>query len=220
MDDTTKSASRDHDKFISGKEIKSYLQVSTTTLHRWSNEDRIRTIRTPHGTRKYSLHDVQTLLSRSDSSLEKTKICYCRVSSRKQIDDLERQQSFFRQEYPHHKLVTDIGSGINWQRKGLKTILEQAMSGHLSEVVVAHRDRLCRFAFELIQWILQTHGVKLVVLDQTTNQSSDTELADDILSIIHVYSCRQMGKRRYKTTKDPNLSLSNTEENDTDMDVQ
>ena len=80
------------------------------------------------------------------------------------------------------------------------------MLGHVSKVVVAHRDRLCRFAYELLEFIFQKHQVKLVVLDNAAEQSSNTELADDILSIITVYSCRAMGKRRYRSKEDTNLS--------------
>lgn len=207
------------DKFISGKEIKEILHVSTSSLHRWSNENKIRSIRTPLGTRKYSYKDIQALLNRHQPSYNKQKICYCRVSSTKQMDDLKRQSDFFRLQFPNHELVTDVGSGINWKRKGLKTILERAMRGHISEVVVAHRDRLCRFAFELLEWMLFQCGVKLVVLNQTENQSSDTELADDILSIIHVYSCRQMGKRRYTRKENKIISDSPAEEDVSNMDV-
>ena len=94
-------------------------------------------------------------------------------------------------------IIQDIGSGINWKRSGLKTILELAMQKKLETVVVAHRDRLCRFAFELIQWILEKNEVKLVVLNESIC-STEQELAEDLLSIIHVFSCKQMGKRRYK----------------------
>jgi predicted site-specific integrase-resolvase len=102
--------------------------------------------------------------------------------------------------------VSDVASGINWKRKGLKTLLEQSLSGNISEIVVAHRDRLCRFAFELLEFIFQLNDTRLIVLDQETNQSSDRELADDILSIVHVYSCRSMGKRRYQNKKGASLS--------------
>ena len=134
------------------------------------------------------------------------------------MDDLERQKCYFKSRYPDHKLVTDIGSGLNWKRKGLKTILDLAMQGNISEVVVAHRDRLCRFAFELLEWILLRCEVQLVVLNGPKGQSSDSELADDILSIVHVYSCRQMGKRRYSHKKDSSISNSEPEKNDEEVD--
>jgi predicted site-specific integrase-resolvase len=115
-------------------------------------------------------------------------------------------------------LVTDVGSGINWKRKGLKTILEQAMQGNISEVVVAQRDRLCRFAFELLEWVLRTNKVKLVVLDEEKGSSTEQELAEDILSIIHVYSCRKMGGGRYKNKEDSTLPDAETEECNEEMD--
>ena len=97
------------------------------------------------------------------------------------MDDLERQKDFFRDKFTDFDLVTDIGSGINWKRKGLKTILEQSMSGDIEEIVVAHRDRLCRFSY----------GTKLIVLsgNDKKGEMSDTKLTEDI--IIHVYSCRK-----------------------------
>lgn len=197
-------------QYISSKTVKSMLDVSYTTLHRSAKTDKVRFIKTPFGQKRYNISDIQTILNFNSTPPQKTKICYCRVSSSKQMDDLNRQQDFFREKYPDHELVTDIGSGINWKRKGLKTIWERAMLGDISEVVVAHRDRLCRFAYELLEFIFQKHQVKLVVLDKTAQQSSNTELADDILSIITV--CTEKGKRRYRSEEDTNLSQSTPEE--------
>lgn len=199
------------DEFITTKKAKEILQVTTKTLRIWDKEGKIRTVRTPSNIRRYNLKDVQNIVSYGSPSEAKEKICYCRVSSRKQMDDLERQKDFFKHKFPTHKLVTDVGSGINWKRKGLKTILDKAMHGDISEVVVAHRDRLCRFAFELLEWIFKRNGVKLLVLNEEKEHSSDQELADDILSIIHVYSCRKMGKRRYKNKDEKNTPISKSE---------
>ena len=196
----------DHSEFITGKKIRSLFQVSSTTLHRWHTQNKIRVITTPMGHRRYCLQDIQTIISGDSPPIDKKQICYCRVSSSKQMDDLERQKAFFRSKFPDHNLVADIGSGINWKRKGLKTILEQSMQGKISQIVVAHRDRLCRFAFELLESIFKINGVELLVLDEETHQSSQSELANDILSIIHIYSCRAMGKRRYDSKKDKDLS--------------
>lgn len=208
------------EKFCTGKEVKKILRVSDTTLHRWVEENKIRAIRTPAGQRRYYFSDIQVILNSHNHSPQKQKIAYCRVSSSKQMDDLERQQSFFRQQFPDHQLVTDVASGINWKRKGLRSILERAMQGHLSEVVVAHRDRLCRFSFELLEWIFSSNGVKLVVLDKEESQSTEYELANDILSIVHVYSCRQMGRRRYhnKMQKSQNIPDNESEESHPQMD--
>lgn len=202
------------EEYIGTKQARELLKVTTETLRNWDREGKITTIRTPSNARRYLLADIQNILGVRVTPKQTRKICYCRVSSKKQMDDLERQKDFFRSTYPDHELVTDIGSGLNWKRKGLKTILDSSMSGTVKEVVVAHRDRLCRFAFELISWILERNGTKLLVLNQPDDKSGDTELTDDILSIIHVYSCRKMGQRRYKNSKTEVLPDSGTETED------
>ena len=175
-------------------------QVRANTLRRWAEQNKIDTIRTPSNHRMYSTKMHKDAVRNANNVIEKQKICYCRVSSVKQKNDLTRQIQFMQSKYPKHIIIQDIGSGINWERKGLQTILELTMSNKLEEVVVAHRDRLCRFAFKLIQWILEKNQVKLVVLNEGI-QSSEQELAKDLLSIVHIFSCRQMGKRRYKKTE-------------------
>lgn len=203
-----------HNEYIKVKKASELLRIAPNTLRKWDKEGKISSIRTPSNIRRFNIKDIQNIISGStvnSEEQEKERICYCRVSSQKQMDDLNRQKDFFKHKFPNHKLVTDVGSGINWKRKGLKTILEQTMSRNISEVVVAHRDRLCRFAFELLEWIFRKNGVKLLVLNEAKDQSHNTELSDDIMSIIHVYSCRQMGKRRYKVQENENLSNKNSE---------
>ena len=124
------------------------LKITSETLRSWNNKGKIGAIKLPSGQRRYSINDIHKYLGITPiPDKDKRKICYCIVYSKKQMDDLERQKMFFMQEYPDHELITDIGSGINWKRKGLKKILEQTMLGNVEQVVVADRDRLCRFAF-------------------------------------------------------------------------
>ncbi len=158
------------------------------------------------------MFDKQNLLQLTccqDDPQEKVndKIIYCRISSKKQSDDLERQIEYCRSKFPDHELLSDIASGINFKRKNLQAILERAMQGNLKEVVVAHKDRLCRFGFDLIESIFKLTNTKLIVLNQDnecTKPSTEQELAEDLLSIVHIYSCRQMGKRRYIQKTDEN----------------
>ena len=187
------------EQYVSVKTAKQILGVSSQTLRNWDREGKVRTTRNNGGSghRLFNKKDICSLTSVNFLVKEKRKIAYCRVSSQKQSDDLKRQQAFFRQEYPDYDLVTDIGSGLNWKRKGFKAILEQAMRREIEVLLVKHRDRLCRFAFELVKFILESNGVELVVLEDFEDESGAQELADDILSIVHVYSCRQTGKRRY-----------------------
>jgi putative resolvase len=211
------------EEYLSIKETRKLIGVTTPTLRQWAEKDKIRFIDGPTGRKMYNKQDVFNIVNKSELSIqsEKRKIAYCRVSSKKQEDDLNRQKEFFISKYPKHDLVTDIGSGINWNRKGLQTILEQSMLGNVSEVVVAHRDRLCRFAFELIEFILTKCKVKLIVLSSPQGEpgSIDNELSEDIMSIIHVYSCRQMGKRRYSNKSQLETSNKSTIKNKKTKDL-
>lgn len=116
--------------------------------------------------------------------------------------------------YPNYRIVTDIGSGINFKRKSLRMLLELSSKGLVEEVVVAYRDRLCRFAFELIEWFFQIHKVKLVVLNESMGTSGEAELAEDLLAIINVFNCRVNGKRKY-TKKENKIDADKTEESST-----
>ena len=184
-------------EYVSSQEACKLFQVSISTLRRWDNEGKIDTYRTAGKQRRYSTQLLTKTNNTTTNDVQKQKICYCRVSSTHQKNDLQRQKEYLKSKYPDYRIIQDIGSGINWKRSGLKTILELAMQKKLDTVVVAHRDRLCRFAFELIQWILEKNEVKLVVLNESIC-STEQELAEDLLSIIHVFSCKQMDKRRYK----------------------
>jgi predicted site-specific integrase-resolvase len=102
-----------------------------------------------------------------------------------------------RKRFPEAEIVKDIGSGLNFKRKGLKTVLERAMQGERLKVVAAHRDRLSRFGFDLIKWIVERSAGEVVVLDKT-ELSPEQELTKDLLSILHVFSARLHGLRSYK----------------------
>jgi excisionase family DNA binding protein len=167
------------------------LGVHPNTLRRWADEGKIEAIRTESGQRRY---DVDAYLGKH-SRLR--TVCYCRVSSYKQKDDLERQVEFMRKRYPEAEIVKDVASGLNFRRKGLKAILESALGGDRIELVVAHRDRLARFGFDLIEWIIERSGGRVVVLDKT-ELSPEQELTKDLLSILHVFSARLHGLRSYK----------------------
>lgn len=201
----------DEKQFISVKEARKILGVTSNTLRAWAEKGKITAVTTPSGNNIYDKQSIFNAIGISNPIQEKRKIAYCRVSSLKQKEDLARQKSFFRSNFPSFEIIADIGSGINWKRKGLLSILESAMQGNISEIMVAHRDRLCRFAFDLFKFIFESNKVKLTVLNEEKSESESTELADDIISIIHVYSCRSMGKRRYKNKENKDISKHTTE---------
>ena len=181
------------------------LGVSANGLRLWDAQKKIKTIRTPGGNR---LYDVESFTGRAVAAngsdpatehplCERVDIAYCRVSSAKQKQDLERQVAFMQEKYPQAEIVTDVGSGINFKRKGIRSVLERALQGSVRSVTVAHRDRLCRFGFELIQWLLERQQVKLVVLDDE-QATPETDFTEDLLAIVTVFSARFNGMRRYR----------------------
>lgn len=124
-------------------------------------------------------------------------VCYARVSTAKQKQALDRQVEWLSQQYPQAEVVRDIASGLNFKRKGLKTILERALSGEQLTVIVSYRDRLARFAFDLVEWIISRSGGKVVVLNKI-DSSPQSELVSDLMAIITVFSARLRGLRNYR----------------------
>ena len=134
-------------------------------------------------------------------------LCYCRVSSRKQRGDLERQVSYLRELYPSAEIVRDIGSGRNYKRKGFRALVDRCLRGDKFQLVIAHRDRLARFGIELLQYMVEQNGGELVVLDETVHSPAE-ELTADLLNILHVFSCRMHGLRRYRAEIKEDKSLT------------
>ena len=180
------------------------------TLRKLADQNKIISYKTISGQRKFDKLNIIQMCSNVSSFHQRkdhTKInyIYTRVSSRKQYDDLERQIEFIKSQKPEYntsyKLISDIGSGINFKRQGLNAILDSCMQNNIGEVVIAHKDRLSRFGFDLIKLIIEKAGGKITIINDEQNKSTEQELAEDLLSIIHIYSCRQMGKRKYTKHK-------------------
>lgn len=183
------------------------LGLHPNTLRKYADDGLIKHIKTPAGQR---LYDVESFLGERRAP---ELIAYIRVSSRGQRDDLESQRRYITERYPEARIIEDIGSGLNFKRKGLRALLEYAVSGHRVRLVVAHRDRLARFGSELIEWVIRQTGGELVVLDQAVRSAED-ELTQDLLHILHVFSCRMYGRRKYRVSEkqaNPALSYCATE---------
>jgi excisionase family DNA binding protein len=216
---------------MNGKE-KDYISVGNAsiltgldaqTIRKMVDSKKISGYKTPSGQRRINRKDIQemfdNLLSGEEKQgSEKQNFLYTRVSTRKQMGDLSRQLEYVRRpEYDAYTVIQDIGSGINFKRKGISTILDSCIQGTIGEIVVAHRDRLSRFGFDLINLFVEKAGGKITVLENKKITTSEIELAEDLLSIVHIYSCRQMGKRSYSKNKaeddkNKDLSYKDTEE--------
>ena len=211
-------------KFLSTAGAAKYFGVSPNTIRLWDTKGYIKTVRVNGsltGHRRYDIGSFSGTINAIDNSStikqvpinvansdtqdrqpKKRGIIYARVSSRHQKDDLERQVNQLQHAYPTHEVIKDIGSGINFKRVGFLKLIERAISRDFDELVVAHKDRFCRFAFEFFKWFFNQYGISVVVLNETHQQSTEQELAEDLLSIIHVFSCRQNGRRKYKQASD------------------
>lgn len=193
------------------REATDTIKVAAETLRRWELEGKIESTRTPGNHRRYNLRKYfqqnPPLVSANDIEkgvfdalcTSKSRILYARVSTREQKEDLERQTSILKTRFPHYELITDIGSGMSFKRKGFKTLVERIIHGEIEEIVVTHRDRLSRFGFDLITLILEKSNPKgrILVLDDKKS-SPEQELSDDLISIITVFSARLYGLRSHK----------------------
>lgn len=184
------------------------LGVKEGILRRWGDSGQIRTIKTPGGMRLFDLSSLDTSLNRKTNEKHNMlTILYSRVSSSKQKDDLQRQKEYLRNNLPDKcprtniNDISDVGSGLNFKRPGLLQVLGLVKEGKVSTVVVASRDRLARFGFELIEWLCKEYKTELLVLD-TEDTTPETELGKDLMSIVQVYCCRWNGRRRYKKQED------------------
>ena len=180
--------------YVEPRKASKYYGVSENAVRMWANKGQIKYTKTKGGHRRYILQDKKQQEIKQNKAKE---IIYVRVSSRKQQSDLTRQTTYMSQRYPNHTTISDIGSGINFKRKGFKRILEELFKGNIKEVVVAHKDRFSRFGFSLFEWIFKQHGAKLIC-DKEPTSDPTSELAEDLMAIITVFSARYYGKRKYK----------------------
>lgn len=189
--------------YIPHREAKKFYGVSDTTLRRWASNGIVEFKRTKFNHRVYKIPITSSNQNRKEARILcfPKKFIYCRVSSSKQKDDLQRQCEFMQSKYPNHTIIKDIGSGLNYKRRGLLKLLELSNKGLVEELIISSKDRLCRFGFDLLEWLFLQNSTKLMVLD-TIDKIPEQEFAEDILAVLQVFACRWNSKRRYTIAKD------------------
>ena len=174
--------------------------VSTSTLRRWELEGKLIPERTVSGHRRYDLSQLLGI----KSELSYT-IGYCRVSSYDQKDDLVRQKQvlelFCAQNGWQYQIIEDLGSGLNYSKKGLKRLIKLIVDSKVERLVVTHKDRLLRFGSELIFSLCEHFGTEVLIINRTEDASFEEDLATDVLEIITVFSARLSGSRSHKNRK-------------------
>jgi putative resolvase len=205
------------EKYVGGKEASKLIGIHQRTLYQWEEKGLIETIRTPGNKRLYNIEkflkekeckgDYKCLedLNELDEKEEKLNISYVRVSSMGQKEDLERQKKLIRDQYPNHIMIEDIGSGINLTKRGISKIINLAIEGKINEVVVAYKDRLARFGYELIEKMIKDYSNgKIIIINKRDDMEPEDELLKDMLEIMNVFVAKMNGLRKYKKKNDDN----------------
>jgi predicted site-specific integrase-resolvase len=179
--------------------------ISISTLRMWDKKGILKPeFKTPRGERRYSEAQLQQVLQKK-SDAPRINVGYARVSSKKQEDDLKRQiellELFLAKQGKSFKIISDIGSGIDYSKSGLKELLKLISSNQVDTIYVLYKDRLVRFGFELIEEFAKLHNTKIEVINQTEDKTDEEELVEDILNIIHVFSCKLNGKKSHINKK-------------------
>lgn len=182
------------------------LGVSIPTLRRWEADGKIKAERTPNGHRRYDVAQLRGLKPYETSKTNRPTLCYARVSSHDQKEDLARQvqllETFCAVNGWTYEVVQDLGSGLNYNKKGLQQLIQRICSGSVGRLVLTNKDRLLRFGAELIFSLCEAFNTEVVIINQGEPPLSvEEELAQDVMEIITVFSARLYGSRSHKNRK-------------------
>lgn len=190
-------------KILSISEASLFLGISKTTLRRWDLSGYLKPkYRTKGNHRKYDISDLKHLINESDDKKEKYNILYSRVSSVGQKQDLIYQKEILKQYSEENNInnikeISDLGSGINFHKKGLKELIKLILNSEIETIYLTHKDRLLRFGTELIISICEEFNTKIKFLDEK-EESFEEKLSKDVIEILTVFSSRLYGKRSHK----------------------
>ncbi len=187
--------------------------VSVKTLHRWDETGKLPAKRTPSGHRYYLESDLAIALGKEVSKPSRKTVVYTRVSSSAQKPELQKQILAMEQFCLGQGLIVDewmseIGGGLNFKRRKFLKLISSILSGEIETLIVAHKDRLCRFAYDFVEYLATENDCSIIVVNQPSS-SPQQELVEDLLSIVHCFSCRIYGSRSYtkNLTKDIRKNL-------------
>ena len=192
-------------KLLTISEAAKALGVSAQTLRRWDREGKLKSERTKGGQRRYDISALRPELFRAADDAERKTIAYARVSSHDQKADLERQkqvlEAYCAAQGWTFEVVSDLGSGMNYHKKGLKRLIENIIDNNIGRLVLTHKDRLLRFGAELVFAICEARNVEVVILNKGEDTTFEQDLSTDVLEIITVFSARLYGARSKKNKK-------------------
>jgi len=183
------------------------LGISTKTLRRWTDTGKIKFERSPTGQRRFFLADIKRITPRDFNQLDdRITINYARVSSHDQKADLVRQaqvlEAFSATNGWQFETIQDLGSGINYNKRGLQKLLKRIMQGDVGRLVLTHKDRLLRLGGELVFAMCAEFETEVIILNKSNEEVTfEQELVQDMIELITVFSARLYGSRSQKNQK-------------------
>lgn len=185
---------------ISISEASKLLGVTSKTIRLWEKEGKITSHRTGGGHRRYVVSELLNI-----KGGDAITVAYARVSSYDQKADLNRQEKLLElycsEKGYQFKIISDLGSGLNYKKKGLSSLIKLICGGEVERLVLTHKDRLLRFGSELIFALCENFGVEVVIINKSDNSTFEEDLATDVLEIITVFSARLYGSRSHKNKR-------------------
>ena len=190
------------------------IGVTIQTLRDWDKSGKLKPAYRSKGNHRYYSEDQLNEILQKRVPNDRINVGYVRVSanhpceakrlqsnhSLREKDDLKRQyelmELFLAKQGKEFKIIQDLGSGIDYNKKGLKELLKLIATNQCDTIFVLHKDRLLRFGYELIEEFAKLHNTKIVVINKDEEKTDEEELVEDILNIIQVLSCRLSGKRK------------------------
>ena len=184
------------------KDFAELLGVSVKTLQRWDRDGIIKANRTPTDRRYYTYDQYLQFKGIQTENDIRDTVIYARVSTRNQKDDLQNQVEFLKQFCNAkgiivNQCVEDFGSGLNYNRKKWNKLLDEVMANKIKTIVISNKDRFIRFGYDWFEKFCEKFNTKIIIVNNET-LSPNEELVQDIISILHVFSCRLYGLRKYK----------------------
>lgn len=225
-------------KILKPKEVAEILNVSVKTLQSWDNDKKLVAYRNKLTNRRFYTENQIDILLKNNLNLDlennipssnnyikkETVVLYSRVSNASQKDDLHNQIEFLK-TYANAKgfiiednnIYTDIGSGLNFNRKNWNLLLDKIQNREINKIIIAHKDRFIRFGFDWFEKFVNKFNCEIIIVNNKSLSPSE-EMVQDLVSIIHVFSCRLYGLRKYKKTLVDNLKTDITNKINIDLD--
>lgn len=184
------------------KDVAKILNVTVNTLQRWDRENIFVAKRTPKTNRRYYTEEQLNDFLGKKNRVSNDIVIYARVSNNNQKDDLKNQIEYLKnyangKGYCISEVISDIGSGLNYNRKNWNLLLKNILTKKISKIIISHKDRFIRFGFDWFFNFANMYGCEIEIVNNETT-SPQEEMVKDLISIIHVFSCRIYGLRKYK----------------------